>query len=77
MPPAAVVMVYGSIITSALASVAFCTALIIAYMSKDQPNLALLIGCVVTNFTAVVQYWIGSSAGSQKKDDIISGSKKP
>ena len=64
-----VVMVYGSIITSVLSSAAFITALILAYLSKDQEHLGLLIGAVIANFSTVVSFWVGSSAGSQRKDE--------
>jgi len=34
--------------------------------------LSILLGALATNFTAVVGYWIGSSASSSAKDATIS-----
>lgn len=70
-PSIAAVMVYGSIITSVMASAAFLSALVISYMSKDQTNLAMLLGVVAGGFNTVIGYWLGSSAGSQRKDDAL------
>lgn len=33
--------------------------------------LSILLGTLATNFTAVVSYWIGSSASSSSKDATI------
>jgi hypothetical protein len=64
-------MVWGSIITSVMASLAFLAAILISYLSKDQTNLAMLLGVVAGGFNTVIGYWLGSSAGSQRKDDAI------
>jgi hypothetical protein len=62
---------WGAIAVSVLASLSFTAALIIAYMAKDQANLSLLIGAVISNFSTAVSFWLGSSAGSQRKDEIL------
>jgi hypothetical protein len=72
-PNTSAMMTWGAIITSALSGCGFLAALLVAYMSKDQANLSLLVGAVVTNFATVVSFWLGSSAGSQKKDEILRG----
>lgn len=40
----------------------------------ENSNTQLLIGCLIANFTQVVSYWLGSSAGSREKDDTIRAS---
>jgi hypothetical protein len=62
---------WGAIAVSLLASFSFTAALIIAYMAKDQANLSLLIGAVISNFSTAVSFWLGSSAGSQRKDEML------
>jgi len=64
----------GAIVISCMACIAFFAALVIAYLSKDQTNLAMLLGIVAGGFTGTLNYWLGSSSGSQKKDDIIASS---
>lgn len=64
-------MMLGAIIVSMTNSIAFFGALIIAYLSKDQQNLGLLIGAVIANGTTVVAFWLGSSAGSVRKTDLL------
>ena len=61
----------GQVVTSILASVAFLAALIVAYLADDKTDLTLIIGAIIANFTTTVTYWLGSSASSQKKDEII------
>ncbi len=63
---------YGAIVVSVLVTVAFLVALGVAYLSKDQANLGLLIGAIIAQFSGVVQYWVGSSLSSAKKDDVLS-----
>jgi len=41
----------------------------------DMSLLLLVVGAVIANATTVVNYWVGSSSGSQKKDDTISRMK--
>src|SRR6266436_4450849 len=64
----------GAIVISCMACISFFAALVIAYLSKDQTNLAMLLGIVAGGFTGTLNYWLGSSSGSQKKDDIIASS---
>ncbi len=68
------VSMIGAIVISGMACIGFWAALVIAYLSKDQTNLAMLLGIVAGGFTGTLNYWLGSSSGSQKKDDIIASS---
>jgi len=63
----------GAIVTSILAMSAFLGALIIAYATGDHASITLLIGAVIANSTTTVGFWLGSSAGSQKKDERLAG----
>jgi len=68
-------MMVGSITVSALTLVTFAGCLVWAYLTHDENAKALLVGAAVANSTAAVQFWLGSSAGSQKKDDTIAAAK--
>lgn len=62
---------YGAIAVSILTLLTFAGCLVIAYVSRDQTSIALLVGAVVANASTAVSYWLGSSRGSQKKDEIM------
>ena len=55
-------------VISTLALLIFVGALVIAYLSKDGSSLLMLFGVAATNATTVINYWVGSSAGSARKD---------
>lgn len=38
----------------------------------DNPEFSMLTGGLSTSFGTVVQYWLGSSAGSKQKDAVLS-----
>ena len=38
-----------------------------------DPNAAIMLGALTTMATAVVAYWVGSSAGSAAKDKLLRG----
>lgn len=65
----------GPIVVSVVAQVTFLLALaaacVIAKVNGDYTLLITLAGAAATNATAVVNYWIGSSAGSAKKTDLL------
>jgi len=67
------IMLIGAIVMSVTSAIAFFAALVISYLSKDQPNLGLLIGAVISNMSNSLSFWIGSSIGSMRKTDIIAG----
>lgn len=63
---------WGRILASSFACGAYFSALAFAYISDDKQSLAILEGMGGSAFTAAIGYWLGSSAGSAKKDHIIS-----
>lgn len=76
-PPIMTPMMLGAIAVSLANSLAFLTALIIAYINHDTASLGQLIGAVIANATTVVSFWLGSSAGSARKTDIIAAATRP
>jgi hypothetical protein len=62
---------YGAIAISVLASLIFSICLALAFWSKDTAMQQLLIGVAAGQFSAVVGYWIGSSASSAQKDEQL------
>src|SRR5271167_262106 len=69
-----IVSLWGAIIVSVVALVTFTGALIVAYLMGDKAVglLNLTVGAAIANATTAVGFWLGSSSGSQKKDDVIS-----
>jgi hypothetical protein len=67
---------WGKVIVSSVVVVGFIGVTII-YMTRKLDGgavpeiLSILLGALATNFTAVVGYWIGSSASSSSKDATI------
>ena len=49
----------------------FLIAFGIAYLAKDTASLTMMMGAAISMGTSVVNYWIGSSSGSDKKTTII------
>ena len=78
-PPAPVVSTTDKVTTiskltvSVTSQVVFLVALGIAYLTKDSTAISLLVGAAIANSTTVVNFWLGSSAGSSSKDAIIAG----
>ena len=74
-PPtlAARVSEYGTIIVSAMVLAVYLIALVIAYLKANDTLLTTLLGIAGANATAAVQYWLGSSFGSNKKTDLMAG----
>ena len=70
-------MIWGAIIVSLSISISFFGALVYSYISKDQPNAALLVNSVVINMSLVVGYWLGSSVGSARKTELMNPQPKP
>lgn len=48
-------------------------ALVFAYLTGNTNLMLTLAGIIATNMTTIVNYHFGSSAGSQAKDETISG----
>lgn len=63
---------YGSVIVSALGMLTFLVVTALALFrgvpTGSEPIVLILVGTVATMPTAVLSYWIGSSAGSARKD---------
>jgi len=68
---------WGRVIVSTIVVAGFLSVTLL-YMTQKLNGaavpeiLSILLGALATNFTAVVGYWIGSSASSSVKDTTIS-----
>lgn len=67
----------GAVAVSIFSLTVLLAALIITYLADNDTMLTVLIGVVATNATSVVNYWMGSSAGSARKDALISSQLPP
>lgn len=68
---------WGRVIVSTLVVIGFIIVTLLYMTQKLNGSavpeiLSILLGALATNFTAVVGYWIGSSASSSAKDTTIS-----
>lgn len=67
---------WGKVIVSTIVVLGF-VGITVMYMTQKLGGgsvpeiLSILLGSLATNFTAVVGYWIGSSAGSSMKDQAL------
>jgi hypothetical protein len=64
---------WGAIVISVLAMLTFIVSLAFAWKSGDAGLLNLMVGAVISNASTAVAFWLGSSSGSQKKDERQSG----
>ena len=62
---------WGAIIVSIVTLLTFTGALVVSFFFKDSGLLNLTVGAAIANATTAVGFWLGSSSGSQKKDDLI------
>lgn len=68
---------YGSVIVSVIVTIAFSVVLGLfmyrpyAISGPAEAVLNILVGTLAAAFTQVVNYWLGSSAGSAAKDAMI------
>src|SRR5215469_12754430 len=62
---------WGAIIVSIVTLLTFTGALVVSFFFKDSGLLNLTVGAAIANATTAVGFWLGSSSGSQKKDDTI------
>ena len=67
---AKIVSTWGAIIVSVVALLTFTAALVVAFFN-DKSLLQLTVGAAIANATTAIGFWLGSSSGSQKKDDVI------
>lgn len=72
---AARVMEWSRPVIALFSLAVFALAFWIAWQMKDNdPTIfSTLVGAVVTLVSSIAGYYFGSSAGSQKKDDVIHG----
>jgi hypothetical protein len=65
----------GSVIVSCVVTIGFIGVLFLwLYRPIAVPNsevLNVLVGTLAAGFGQVVNYWLGSSAGSKKKDETL------
>ena len=63
----------GAFIISFLVVCAFIGVLVFAMFHgiQDNQTVQILVGALVSSFTTVIGFWIGSSASSKDKDDVI------
>ncbi len=52
-------------------------ALAVTVFVHDDANRNLVIGTIIGQFVTVIQFYVGSSSSSQKKDEIIAQSLPP
>jgi heme O synthase-like polyprenyltransferase len=62
---------WGAIIISVVALLIYAGAFCAAIWLKSETLLNVLVGTAATNAATVVGFWVGSSASSRKKDDVI------
>lgn len=77
-----ILSLWGAIIVSVVTLATFTGALVVSFLtlsySKDPDVLKLTtsllnltVGAAIANATTAVGFWLGSSSGSQKKDEVI------
>lgn len=50
-------------------------ALVVVWWMKDQTLVNVVVGVIATNATTVVNFWVGSSRGSERKDEVIAATR--
>jgi hypothetical protein len=63
---------FGAPIVSVYSLTLMLAALAAAVYMKNEQIVVVLAGVIATNATAVVNFYVGSSASSQAKDETIS-----
>lgn len=72
-----VIQLCGAIIISVLICLTFLFVFYEAYTKADQHNLDLLVGALIAQFSFVVQFWVGSSMSSIRKDQMLLDATPP
>lgn len=62
---------WGAIAISVISLLTFTGSLVASFFFHDPGLLNLTVGAAIANATTAVNYWLGSSSGSQKKDETI------
>lgn len=72
---------FGAISVSVLVVLLFGMALavwaFIPIRPENKEMLLILVGMLSQSFGAVVMYWVGSSAGSKSKDELLLKASPP
>ena len=66
-----IVALWGEISVSVLWIGLVGAALFVAFALKNTEMLLLIVGAIIANGTTIVNYWLGSSSGSKRKDAVI------
>lgn len=72
-----IIQMCGAIIISVLICLTFLFVFYEAYTKADQHNLDLLVGALIAQFSFVVQFWVGSSMSSIRKDQMLLDATAP
>lgn len=64
---------WGKIVVSVLTLLLYVGALVVALVLRNENMLLMLVGAAISMAGTAVQYWLGSSSGSARKDDLIAG----
>jgi hypothetical protein len=64
----------GRIGLGILSQIMIIVAFIYSVLDKDQQLQLLIAGAIVANATTVINWFFGSSSGSERKDAIIAAS---
>jgi hypothetical protein len=62
---------WGSPIVAIYALTVFLVSLLIAFWKGTDNLLTIMLGVAAANATTAVQYYLGSSASSQRKDQLL------
>ena len=72
---------WGAPVVSVVVLVTFAVVMTLAFLKDVPPQseqvVNVLLGALATMATSVVSYWVGSSAGSDRKDEHIARLAKP
>jgi uncharacterized membrane protein len=67
----------GAPVVSIYTLTIFLVAFGIAYLLKNETAMTMMFGGIVSMAGTVVNFWVGSSAGSQNKDATITALSAP
>lgn len=69
------ISIIGAVIISVIVTGGFMIVCVAVFFLEIRPSMQqlanILFGGLLTAFVGVVQYWTGSTSGSQKKDSVI------
>lgn len=70
---------YGKVVVSIVVLILFgaVTTLVLTHTIPSSESATMVVGSVLTMAGAVVSFWIGSSSGSQSKDEKIAAQLPP